>query len=212
MNAGKNVRPSPIAGAWYEGNPKALARIVDQYLDQAELPELPGEVIAVIAPHAGHKYSGPVAGSVLSAIKPKKTYVILGPNHTGLGETFGLDESDSWKTPLGEIRVDRKLADAIQKNCKFIKSDSISHAHEHSIEVQLPILQFLRHDFEIVPIVVSYADLNAYEEAGKAIAMAIKGLKIAGEVTIIASSDMTHYESQEEARKKGEGVWSYEVS
>jgi MEMO1 family protein len=94
------------------------------------------------------------------------------------------------------------LADAIIKNCGYIKSDSLSHQHEHSIEVQLPFLQILQKDFKIVPITVSHADLNIYKEVGKAIAGSIRALKIEKEITIIASSDMTHYESHENAKKK----------
>ena len=193
------IRKPVVAGQFYSGSKEALEREVQALVDSKADKE---DAIGVVSPHAGYAYSGPVAGSVLSAIKPRKRYIILGPNHTGLGEAFGLDENDSWKTPLGEVRIDRELADAIQSNCKFIKSDSVSHAHEHSIEVQLPFLQFLQQDFKIVPIAVSYADLSACVDAGKAIASAIKGLRIADDVTIIASSDMTHYESQEEARRK----------
>ncbi len=193
------IRNPVVAGQFYSGSKEALEREVRALVNLNADKE---NAIGVVSPHAGYAYSGPVAGSVLSAIKPRKIYVILGPNHTGLGEMFGLDESYSWKTPLGEVCVDRELADVIQMNCKYIKSDSVSHAHEHSIEVQLPFLQFLQYGFRIVPITVSYADLSTYVEAGKAIARAIKSLKIADEVTIIASSDMTHYEPQEEARKK----------
>ncbi len=193
------IRDPVVAGQFYSASKEALEREVRALVGPKADKE---DAIGVVSPHAGYAYSGPVAASVLSAIRPRKIYVILGPNHTGLGETFGLDESDSWKTPLGEVRIDRELANAIQRNCKYIKSDSLSHAHEHSIEVQLPFLQFLQHDFKIVPIAVSCADLNAYVEAGKAIAGAIKGLKAADDVTVIASSDMTHYEPQEEARKK----------
>lgn len=193
------VRSPVVAGQFYSGSKDALEREVRALVDLKAKKE---DALGVVSPHAGYMYSGAVTGSVLSAAIPKKSYVILGPNHTGLGETFGLDESLSWKTPLGEVGIDRPLADAIQRNCKYIKSDSLSHAHEHSIEVQLPFLQFLNHDFKIVPIAISYADLDAYVEAGKAIARAVKGLNIAGEVMIIASSDMTHYESQEAAKKK----------
>jgi hypothetical protein len=193
------VRRPVVAGQFYSGFKDALEREIRALVDLKAKKE---DAIGVVSPHAGYMYSGAVAGNVLSAVAPKKRYIILGPNHTGLGEAFGLDENDSWKTPLGEIGIDRPLADAIQKSCKFIKSDSASNASEHSIEVQLPILQFLHHDFKIVPIVISYADLDTYVEAGKAIARAVKSLKIADEVTIIASSDMTHYEAQEEAGKK----------
>ncbi|MFH1190484.1 MAG: AmmeMemoRadiSam system protein B [Candidatus Omnitrophota bacterium] len=193
------IRNPAVAGQFYPASKEALEREVRSLVDPDADKE---DAIGVVSPHAGYAYSGAVAGSVLSAIKPRKRYVMLGPNHTGLGSAFAIDESGSWKTPLGEVEVDRELADEIRKNCEYITSDSVSHAYEHSIEVQLPLLQFLQYDFKIVPIVISYADSNMYRVAGKAIARAIKNLRAADEVTIIASSDMTHYEPQEEAKKK----------
>lgn len=193
------VRNPVVAGQFYAGTKDALKSQVEALIDRKTKKE---SAIGVVSPHAGYMYSGSVAGSVLSAIDAKKTYIILGPNHTGLGLTFGLDENDSWKTPLGEIKLDRQLAGAIIDNCKFIKDDSLSHANEHSIEVQLPILQVLQKDFKIVPIVVSYSDLDAYREVGGALAKSVKDLKLEKDVTIIASSDMTHYESQNSAKHK----------
>lgn len=208
------IRNPAVAGQFYPGSKDALEREIRAMVDPSAQRE---DAIGIVSPHAGYIYSGRVAGSVFSAISAKKSYVILGPNHTGLGETFGLDESDSWKTPIGDVEIDRVLADAIKKNCKYVKNDSLSHAHEHSIEVQIPFLQVLRKDFNppsakfppgggcgfrIVPIAVSYADLDAYRSVGRAIAGSIKELKLEREVTTIASSDMTHYESTESAKKK----------
>lgn len=193
------VRNPVVAGQFYSGAKDPLMREIEALIDLNAKKE---DAIGVVSPHAGYTYSGPVAASVLSAINAKKTYVILGPNHTGLGELFALDNSDSWRTPLGAVEIDRTLAEAIKKNCEYIKDDSLAHAHEHSIEVQLPFLQVLQKDFKIVPIVISYADLSIYRAIGKAIANAIKDLKIKKEVTIIASSDMTHYESRESAKRK----------
>ncbi|MCX5678238.1 MAG: AmmeMemoRadiSam system protein B [Candidatus Omnitrophica bacterium] len=193
------VRETVVAGQFYPGSREALRRAVCELVDPNAKKE---DAIGAISPHAGYIYSGSVAGSVFSAMKPKKRYVILGPNHTGLGEAFGLDKNDSWKTPLGNIGIDRVLAGAIMENCAYIKNDSLSHQHEHSIEVQLPFLQVLQKDFKIVPIVVSYADMSIYKKIGEAIAGAIKTMKLEKEVTIIASSDMTHYESHESVKKK----------
>jgi len=139
---------------------------------------------------------------VFQSIKPKADYVILGPNHTGLGGPFGLDTNESWQTPLGEVRIDTDLARQIKKNCASIKDDSLSHAHEHSIEVQLPFLQFLHADFKFVPITISYSSLSVYRAIGQAIAKSIKDLKMEKDVSIIASSDMTHYEPRESAKMK----------
>ena len=193
------VRNPVVAGQFYPGTKNSLLREVESMIDSGVKRE---DAIGVVSPHAGYIYSGPVAGSILSAISPKRSYIIMGPNHTGDGAAFGLDTSDSWMTPLGEVKIDRTLADAIKKNCKYVEDDSLSHAREHSIEVQLPFLQVLQKDFEFVPIVVSYADLKVYREIGKALASSVRDLKMEGDVTIIASSDMTHYESQESAKTK----------
>ena len=192
-------REAVVAGQFYASGKEALRREVEKLIDLNATRE---EVIGAVSPHAGYMYSGAVAGSVLSLIKPKNTYIILGPNHTGLGEALGIDKNEVWSTPLGDICINRELADAIKSNCRFVKNDSLSHAHEHSIEVQIPILQVIQESFKIVPIVVAQAGLEVYRAVGEAIAKSVKDLGMKKNVAIIASSDMTHYESSESAKKK----------
>lgn len=193
------VRKPTVAGQFYSGSEKSLAREVESLIDKNAKKE---DAIGIVSPHAGYIYSGPVAGSVLSRIKPKSTYIIMGPNHTGMGEQFSLSADESWKTPLGEVKIDKTLANQIMKSSKYIKEDDLAHVHEHSIEVQIPFLQVLQKDFKIVPIVISYADLGVYREIGKELARSVKEVKSEKDVTIIASSDMTHYEPQGTAKKK----------
>src|SRR5512133_2773033 len=104
-----DVRPSPIAGQWYEGNPKTLAQIVDQYLDDVQLPKLDGDVLGVIAPHAGHQYSGEVAAYAFSALRDLRPDVIaiLGPMHRPFAEPLLTTKHDAYSTPLGNIPVDK---------------------------------------------------------------------------------------------------------
>ncbi|MCM8790318.1 MAG: AmmeMemoRadiSam system protein B [Candidatus Omnitrophica bacterium] len=193
------VRNPVVAGAFYPASKNSLTREVEALIDSKAARE---DAIGVVCPHAGYIYSGAVAGSVLSSIKPRKSYIIIGPNHTGLGSQIGLDTSSSWKTPLGDVLIDKPLAEAIKKHSHLVRDDSLSHAHEHSVEVQLPFLQVLQKDFTFVPLVISYAGLEEYRDVGRALAKAVKELKAEKEVTIIASSDMTHYESQESAKRK----------
>lgn len=193
------IRNPAVAGQFYPGPKDVLLKELKTLIGNAAAKV---DAIGVVSPHAGYMYSGVVAGSVFSSIKPRSTYIILGPNHTGLGEKFGLSNSQSWKTPLGEVKVNKALADAIKKHSSHIEYDDLSHAHEHSIEVQLPFLQFIKKDFDFVPIAISYADPDVYMNIGKAIADSIIGLKLKHDVMIIASSDMTHYESQASAKKK----------
>lgn len=193
------VRQPVVAGQFYPGSEKLLLKQVQSLIDRKAEKE---EAIGVVSPHAGYIYSGSVAGSTLSSVKSRSTYIIVGPNHTGSGGEFSLSTSESWKTPLGEARLDKPLASRIVKGSRYIKEDEAAHNHEHSIEVQLPFLQVLQRDFSFVPIVVSHADLDIYREIGNELAKAVKQLKLEDSVTIIASSDMTHYEPHETAKKK----------
>lgn len=193
------MRNPVVAGQFYPGSRTALLKEIKSLVDPKARRE---DAIGVISPHAGYMYSGPVAGSVLSSITAKSTYIIMGPNHTGLGGPFGISAEDSWKTPLGDVQVDEKLASQIKSNSGLVKDDDLSHSREHSIEVQLPFLQFMQKDFKFVAITISCASLGAYRDIGKSIAKSIKELGLQDSVTIIASSDMTHYESQEAAKRK----------
>lgn len=195
-----DTRNPIVAGQFYPGSKDSLLKELKSLIDSTLKSE--ADAIGILSPHAGYIYSGHVAGSVFGSIKPRATYVILGPNHTGMGEDFGLATAPLWMTPIGEARMDKALADLIRKNSIHVKEDNLSHAHEHSIEVQLPFLQFIQSDFKFVPIVVAAASLDIYREVGGAIARSIKDLKMERDVTIIASSDMTHYESQENASRK----------
>jgi AmmeMemoRadiSam system protein B len=193
------IRKAVVAGQFYPGSREALLHQVQNLVDATTRKE---DAIGVVSPHAGYIYSGPVAGAVLSSITPRSTYIIMGPNHTGLGRPFGLEASSSWKTPLGDIEIDKALSDRIKANCRFIEYDALSHAHEHSIEVQLPFLQYVQKKMKLVPITISHAPIDVYKAVGSALAKSVKELKLEKDVMIIASSDMTHYEPQKQAQAK----------
>ena len=194
------IRNPAVAGQFYSDMKESLIKEVKE-LTKAS-PEKKEDAIGVISPHAGYLYSGLVAGLTLSSIKPKPIYVIMGPNHTGLGSPFSLSTSDSWATPLGNVTINKTLAEKILKNCSEITKDEFAHIQEHSIEIQLPILQILQENFTIVPIVISSGEIGQYRKIGQAIGKSIRELRLEKDVTIIASSDMTHYESQDSAREK----------
>jgi len=191
------TRKAVVAGSFYTEDPALLAGEVSGFLGQKRERV---NAIGVISPHAGYKYSGEVAGEVFSSIKPKKTYVVLGTNHTGSGKPFGLDWKRTWETPLGNAVIDDELAAAVLENSRYIKADRACHDSEHSIEVQIPFLQSLNKNFTFVPIGISAAGTDTYKEIGTELAKTFNALK--KDVTIIASSDMTHYEPQETAKKK----------
>ena len=191
------IRKPVVAGQFYTRSERLLTKEV------ADLTPRKKEIfdaVGVVSPHAGYIYSGSVAGEVLSSIKPKSTYIILGPNHTGYGKPIGLDLERAWKTPLGEVEINKELGERILKGSQHIEKDSLCHDREHSIEVQLPFLQYLNKYFDLIPIAICYADRKTYKNVGKELARAVKDLK--KDVTIIASSDMTHYEPRQSAEKK----------
>lgn len=193
------TRKPAVAGQFYPDTHNVLSKELESLIDKSRPKE---NAIGVVSPHAGYMYSGHVAGAVLGSIKPKPIYLIMGPNHTGLGEQFSICASDTWKTPLGDARVNAKLAAALKKECGLLAEDETAHLYEHSIEVQLPFLQAMQKDFTFVPIVIAQADLKSYKTLGRSISAVVKELKMENDITIIASSDMTHYEPQNSAEEK----------
>jgi MEMO1 family protein len=160
----------------------------------------------LICPHAGYTYSGPVAAHAFYELaqdgKPD-TVVLLGPNHTGYGSALSLMREGKWRTPLGDVEVDTKLADDILRETSIVDIDETAHRYEHSLEVQLPFLQFLYGDaFKIVPICFLMQDYESAVEVGRALTEALD----ATNTVVIASSDMTHYEPAKAAEAKDQAA------
>ncbi len=191
------VRNPAVAGQFYPGTAEQLRDTIKEMVSETAPKK---EAIGVLIPHAGYIYSGPVVGDVISRIKLKDTAIIIGPNHTGAGVPFSIMTEGTWKTPLGEVEIDSELAKKILASSGHLREDSLAHQFEHSIEVQLPFLQYFKPDIKFVPIILSHAEGDTFKETGRQIAGAIKELN--RDALIIASSDMTHYESHESAKKK----------
>jgi len=191
------IRSPVVSGQFYPESPSQLKSMIEGFVDKEAVKE---EVIGLVSPHAGYIYSGPVAGAVISRIKFNDTFIIMGPNHTGRGKPLSIMTEGVWKTPLGEVEIDSELGKQILATSKHLEEDYTAHQYEHSIEVQLPFLQYFKKDIRLVPIILSYYPGATYKEIGKEIAKAVKELN--KKVVIIASSDMTHYEPQESAQKK----------
>lgn len=190
-------REPVVAGQFYPGTKAKLEDMLK--LLTKEKGELQ-DAIGCISPHAGYVYSGEVAGKTLSSIKIKKNIIILGPNHTGLGKPFSIMTEGKWKTPIGEVQIAETIAKKILEASDFLEEDPKAHEREHSIEVQIPFLQYLKKDFEIVPIVATFGSAEILKKIGLDIAKVVKEFK--EETLIVASSDMTHYEPQEAAKNK----------
>jgi AmmeMemoRadiSam system protein B len=205
------IRRPYVAAQFYEGDAEALrAQISSCFLHQLgpkKLPQVnfdvhPRNIVGLICPHAGYMYSGPVAASAyyeLAVDGKPDTVVILGPNHTGYGSALALMREGVWRTPLGDVAIDSELSDKISKETNLIDVDDLAHRYEHSIEVQLPLLQFLYgNKFKIVPICFQLQDYESAVEVGMALTEAL----VSTNTVVIASSDMTHYEPAKTASKK----------
>ena len=205
------IRRPCQAGAFYPASKDELVKsIEDCFLTSLGPGRKPSvnidgkrEVKGIVSPHAGYIYSGPIAAHSYTALaedgKPDLA-VLIGPNHTGVGSGVSLMSEGVWETPLGRLEIDKAAAERISASSDIIDIDELAHTYEHSIEVQLPFIRYFKKDFAFVPILVSRARIDVYKELGKEIAGSIKDY--GKEVVIIASSDMTHYEEHESAKKK----------
>jgi AmmeMemoRadiSam system protein B len=195
------VRPSPIAGMWYEGNPRALSQAVDRYLDQAEIPALPGEVIAVISPHAGHKYSGPVAGYAFATIRSRTFDIvaILSPMHQPYYDSLLTTAHAAYATPLGNVPVDKELIadlDACLRKDGGEGLVPVAYDQEHSLEIELPFLQrALAGEFKLLPVMVRAQSAEVSQQLGLALAETLRGKN----ALMVASTDLSHFYTQKEA-------------
>ena len=196
-----DVRPSPIAGKWYEGDPETLAHNVDEYLADAQLPKLDGDVMGVIAPHAGHRYSGAVAGysfSALHGLRPDLV-VVVGPMHQPYDEPLITSAHHAYHTPLGGVPVDRDAVsdlDAILKTEVGFGLTSILNDTEHSLEIELPFLQrVFQYNWMLLPVMVRSLDARVSEILGKALATMARDKN----VVFVASTDLSHFFNQETA-------------
>jgi AmmeMemoRadiSam system protein B len=195
------VRPSPIAGMWYEGNPAALSLAVDRYIDQADIPVLSGEVIAVISPHAGHKYSGPVAGYAFAAVRNKAfdLVAVLSPMHQPYYDSLLTTAHEAYSTPLGDVLVDKdSLADLDSRLQKDLGEGLVPVAYdqEHSLEIELPFLQrALAGGFKILPVMVRSQSARVSQQLGKALAETLTGRN----ALLVASTDLSHFYTQKQA-------------
>jgi len=206
------LRSPIVAGQFYAGTRPALLKQIEQSYTSRQgpgkVPKLksgPRKIVGLVSPHAGYIYSGPVATHGFSKLAEDgcpKSFVIIGPNHSGAGSGVSIMNSGKWSTPLGEVQIDEELAESIKIASEIIDVDPVAHDYEHSLEVQLPFLQHLFGKIKMVPICMMLQDEHTAVEVGDTIAKASTGK----DVVIIASTDFTHYESQESAMEKDKKV------
>lgn len=193
------IRRPAVAGTFYPADPKSLDAEIAGFVAGRRPPRDPA-AIAVMVPHAGYVYSGGIAVETYLATRLPGRVVILGPNHTGLGEPIAVMAEGDWRTPLGDVPIDAPLAAAILERCGGASIDAVAHQREHSLEVQLPLLMRLQPSLTFVPICVGTHRLGRLLDLGRAIAAAI--VAVAAPTLLVLSSDMSHYLPAPEAERR----------
>jgi len=195
VKKGNSYKHEPaVAGSFYPGSGKELEESVRVLMEKAEA----SSALGVVSPHAGYMYSGPVAGALFARVIVPDICVVLAPKHTRMGSSqFAVWPDGQWLMPMGRVQVDEDFCGRLLRSCDLTGPDEDAHLEEHSAEVQIPFLQAVNPDVRIVPVIVSSGELKALQEFGRSLAGVIK--KTEGEVLVVASSDMTHYEDQESA-------------
>ena len=192
------LRPPAVAGRFYPAQPAKLVEALKSYIDALE-PRT--QAIGIVVPHAGYMYSGHVAGAVYSRVNVPGRNIVLCPNHTGYGPPLSIMQSGAWQTPLGEMKIDQELCEALMATDPDLEEDAEAHRFEHAIEVQLP---FMQHTAGVsagfVPITIGTGNWRRLEQLGRAIGGVLQ--KLDEGALIIASSDMNHYESDAITRVK----------
>ena len=206
------MRSPYVAGQFYSGSRDGLRQQIEECflsdIGPGELPKLGDaerDTIGCVVPHAGYVYSGPVAAHVyieLARQENPETIVIISPNHSGTGSLAALSNED-WETPLGVVETDKETVDALFRGCKSLDLDETAHRYEHSLEVQLPFLQYIYGSFKMVPICMMWPTPEILEEIAECLS------KIEKDILVIASSDFTHYESHESATRKDNNAISH---
>jgi AmmeMemoRadiSam system protein B len=191
------IRHPAVAGRFYPRDREVLLAEVRSYVSSAK-----GSVAALgcVAPHAGYMYSGHVAGAVYAHLELPARFLVMCPNHTGMGHPLAIMSQGAWETPLGNAAIDSALAAKLKQRFPHLTEDSAAHRSEHAAEVQIPFIQALKADFTFVPIALGTGQFEVLHALGEAIADVLAAQS--ERVLLVASSDMNHYENDAITRVK----------
>lgn len=192
-----DIRPSPISGTWYPGNPNSLATSIDKYFEEVTLPDINGQVIAVIAPHAGHRYSGAIAAHAFAALRRLEPdlVAVISPYHNYDPRPLLTTKHQAYSTPLGNIEVDQSALAELQTHLQ-IPITPIANDPEHSLEIELPFLQrILYNNFKLLPIMIRAQEETVAHQLGEALAKTL----INKHIILVASTDLSHFYGQSTA-------------
>ena len=201
MNSKLDIRPSPIAGQWYPGDSQHLAESIDGYLDAAHPEPVKGKILGVVVPHAGHRYSGPVAGYAFAALRGMRPELVavISPMHYNYPQPLLTSAHEAYLTPLGEVPVDRAAVEQVDAALHASLGSGlypVRNDPEHSLEIELPFLQrALSGPFSLLPIMVRDVRSVVTRRLGEALAQALRGR----DALLVASTDLSHFYSQETA-------------
>ncbi|TAJ06974.1 MAG: AmmeMemoRadiSam system protein B [Nitrospirae bacterium] len=197
------IRQPAVAGQFYSADADTLAADVVRYTESTAVPT---PAIAVVCPHAGLMYSGHVAGAVYARVALPQTVILLGPNHRGMGPPLSVYARGTWLVPGGALAVDEALAEIILARDPAAEADTTAHQYEHCLEVQLPFLRRFRPDVRIVPILLGHLPDRAYADLGRRLGDILREAADREgpqhRPLLVASTDLTHYESDAVTRAK----------
>jgi hypothetical protein len=191
------VRTSPIAGTWYPGDPAAIVGEVEEYLARVRSSPPPGRLVGLISPHAGLRYSGPVAAHAYAPLRGRSalTAVLVGPSHRMAFDGVAVAARGAFETPLGRVPIDEAIADRLVDHGGKIVAEMRPHREEHSLEMQLPFLQHVVPGLRIVPVLMGSQEREEVETLARALVGALEG----SDALLVASSDLSHYHPAPEA-------------
>ena len=200
----EQIRPPVVAGQFYTDDSKALGTEIDAYLEKVPLEPLPGEALALIAPHAGYIFSGQVAAYAYRQVQdgPYENVVVVAPSHHAAFAGASVYHQGAYRTPLGQVTVNAALARDLMVGSNWLNFYPQAHTREHSLEVQLPFLQRALKNFQLVPIIMGDQDLPTCRMLAEALAATLQGQS----ALLVASTDLSHYHSQDEARVLDETI------
>jgi AmmeMemoRadiSam system protein B len=193
-----SVRHSVIAGTWYPGDPKRLRATIDGFLDKVPPQPLEGELVGLVAPHAGYVYSGQVAAYAYAQLRNREfsKVIVVSPVHRVYPGRFAVTDKANYETPLGLVPVDEGLLQAIERH---ITLNRVAHDMEHSLEIQLPFLQRVLGDVTLAPIMMGDQDWESACELGQVLAEAVRPAQDG--VLLVASTDLSHFHRHEVAER-----------
>lgn len=195
----EKIRESIIAGSWYPGKPQALERTIQKYLDQAGTPSISGQLLALIAPHAGYPYSGPVAAYAYKLLSDQRfdSVIVIAPSHRVRFDGVSVYDQGGYRTPLGVMALDTPLIESLKAKDPRIVHLPQAHTQEHSLEIQVPFLQVMLPDAKLVPLIMGNQDFSTCQRLADTLVDAISGKS----VLIVASSDLSHFHTGDTAKK-----------